>query len=163
MDLQMIMQLVSQIGICGTLLFVALWYYDRRIRPEQVKKDAELAATNAAILKDQIDENRRQREDAFKREMEIRNEHREAWDMMRKQHKEERQQDMLHQERLLERIAVAIDNNTAGLDRNFGLTMTIGKNLGFRKTDMVKETEMITGKPVDKKYATNHGEETPSQ
>lgn len=147
--------LISQTGLAGALLFFLVWYYDRRIRPAQERKDAELAAINASLIKDQIEENRRQRDDAFKREQEIRHEHAEAWEARSKQYREERDRDLIAQEKMIDRIAMAIDLSALGQDRNTGLLLALGRNQGMRKTDMIKEAELITGRPIDGKYATS--------
>lgn len=161
MDFTTFMQLVSQVGICGALLFLCLWYYHRYIRPAQEAKDAAIAALNASLIKDQIDENRRQREDAFAREKEIRKEHSEAWEAMRQQHKEERAEDLHAQERMIERIGAALDANTAanveGHNRNTGLILALGTQHGTPRKELRLKAEEIIDKPIDPRYDTNHG------
>lgn len=152
------------------LAFIA-WYYFYKERPRQLEREEKRELDRDKLLADRQLECDRQHSDRMKemidllrqrdkesvdREATLRREHAEAWEIHRMQTKEERELDREMFRGMIKEISRGLEALKLGQDRNYALSLVIGKSMGNSKRDLIRETEDMTQQPVDEKFKTQH-------
>lgn len=148
-------------GITGAMLLAAVGIYLRVIRPEIVARELERDRLQAEKIKDLLDLIRsrdtesREREIEYRnRELEMRREHVAAWERRNEVEAQNRKEDREMMKEMVRSINTAIENNTASLERNLGLTLALGQSLGKDKHELIAGAERIIGKNIAGDYDT---------